>query len=200
MPIDIFICICWVSISQHMKTILTVLILQSLVLLFQANANEFRFHMMEGCTGIPSTVLDQNGKITTIRFSKDSDSDAVATLNALISQDNIWGTYAPQKDTRGVTWDQGIILSGSFTSAVKKTPYIPNGSSLESFREFKLTGIKIKFPFAVWKETTEDLYPPMILELHFELRSLIPKGLVVNGKSLDLAKYELHSDHTTTSK
>ena len=174
--------------------IIIVVLLQGIAAVLRADDARFRFQRMEGCTGIPTQISDGKGKITTVVLAKDSDPAAMAILRALISQQGVWGSFAPTKDPRGITWDQGIVLIGSFISETKRTPYVLHGADPEPYKEFKVNGITIEFPFARFVETNEaSVDSPLVVEFHLELRSLIPKGLVVNGKHLDLRKYESKS-------
>ena len=171
------------------------ILLQGVAATLKADDSRFRFHRMEGVTGIPTEVSDEKGTITTVVLSKDSDPAAMAILNALIGQQGVWGSLAPEKDPRGVTWDQGIVLMGAFASVIKRTPDQPNAAAPEPYREFKISGINIEFPFARWVETdkADPVDTPYVVEFHLELRSLIPNGIIVDGKSLDLKKYESKS-------
>lgn len=170
--------------------------LQCCAAIVSASDSRFRFHRLEGATTVhPYEVADADGRVTTIVLSKDSDAASVAILTALIGQKGIWGSLAPEKDPRGITWDQGIILIGSFVSEPMRVPHIPNGAAEGPYREFKVNKINIEFPFARWVETDEDdpVDTPYVVEFHLELRSLIPKGVTLEGKSIDLRGYETKS-------
>ena len=178
------------------RVLLLIAWLQCTVAMAFAGDARFRFHRLEGATTVhPYEVADAEGKNTTIVLSKDSDAASVAILNALIGQQGIWGSLAPKKDPRGITWDQGIILIGSFVSEPKRLPQIPNGAAEGPYREFKINKINIEFPFARWVETDENdpVDTPYVVEFHLELRSLIPQGILLEGKAIDLRSYETKS-------
>ncbi len=180
-----------------MKRVLLLLAwLQCTVAMAFADDARFRFHRLEGATTVhPYEVANAEGKNTTIVLSKDSDAASVAILNALIGQQGIWGSLAPKKDPQGITWDQGIILIGSFVPEPKRLPEVPNGAAEGPYQEFKINKINIEFPFARWVETDENdpVDTPYVVEFHLELRSLIPKGILLEGKAIDLRSYETKS-------
>lgn len=180
-----------------MKSLILMLTLvHGTVAMLGADESRFRFHRLEGATTVhPYEVADEKGKVTTVVLSRDSDAASMAILNALIRQQGIWGSLALMKDSRGITWDQGIVLIGSFVSEPKRPPYIPNGAAEGPYREFKITKINVEFPFARWVETDKDdpVDTPSVVEFHLELRSLIPSGIILDGKPLDLRNYETKS-------
>lgn len=170
--------------------------LHSMVALLNADDSRFRFYYIEGATtNYPDIVVDEKGVRTSVELSKDSDPASVAILNALIKQPGIWGSAAPEKDSRGITSDQGIVLIGSFVSEQIQPPSIPNGAADGPYRKFKITKINVEFPFARWVATDKEdpVDTPYIVEFHFELRSLIPKGILLDGKAIDLRTYEAKS-------
>jgi len=167
-----------------------------MIAMLKAEDSRFRFYYIEGATtNYPDSVVDEKGKRTTIELSDGSDPASVAILKALINQNGIWGSAAPKKDSRGITWDQGIILIGSFASEPIQPPRIPNGASDGPYRKFKISKINIELPFARWVETDKKdrINSPYVVEFHLELRSLIPKGIVIDGQSLNLKSYEAQS-------
>jgi len=175
--------------------IITVALFQTFTFGLLAEDLRYRFHCMQGTTGIPTQVSDAQGKVTTVKLAKDSDPASSALLDALIGQQGIWGSLKPDKDARGVTWDQGIVLIGRFSSEAMTTEGGANKAAQEPYREFKISGISIELPFARWVETdkTDPIDTPYVLEFHFELRSLIPSALLVEGKPLNLKQYESKS-------
>lgn len=181
-----------------MKTLLLILTLvHGTVAMLGADESRFRFHRLEGATTVhPYEVADEKGKVTAVVLSKDSDAASMAILNALIRQQGIWGSHALKKDSRGITWDQGIVLIGSFVSEPKRLPHVPNGAAEGPYREFKVIKINVEFPFARWVETDKNdpVDTPYVVEFHLELRSLIPSGIILEGKPIDLRNYETRSN------
>ena len=170
--------------------------LHSMAALLYADDSRFRFYYIEGATtNYPDYVVDDMGVHTSVELSKDSDPASLAILNALISQPGIWGSAEPEKDPRGITSDQGIVLIGSFVSEPIQPPVIPNGAADGPYRKFKITKINVEFPFARWVATDKEdpVDTPYVVEFHFELRSLIPKGISLDGKAIDLRSYEAKS-------
>lgn len=180
-----------------MKSVFIVIVLlQSMIVMLKAEDSHFRFYYIEGATtNYPDSVVDEKGERTTVKLSKDSDPGSVAILSALINQRGIWGSAAPKKDPRGITWDQGIILIGSFVSEPIQPPTIPDGAADGPYRAFKISKINIELPFARWVETDkkDPVDTPYVVEFHLELRSLIPEGIFIDGRALDLRNYEAKS-------
>lgn len=178
-----------------MKRLMTMLLLGGAMAL-QADEARFLFRRLEGATTrFPYEIADGNGKVTTVILTEDSDPASLAILKALIRQRGVWGTFAPEKDPRGITSAQGIVLTGSFTSEPMMPASIPNGAADGPYRDFKVSGIQVEFPFVRWVETDKEdpVDTPVVAEFHFELRSLIPSGVSVNGVPVDLRKYESKS-------
>jgi len=159
-----------------MKNLLIVVaLLHIMIVMLKAEDSHFRFYYIEGATtNYPDSVVDEKGKRTTVELSRDSDPASMAILRALINQRGIWGSAAPKKDPRGITWDQGIILIGSFVSEPIQPPIIPDGAADGPYREFKISKINIELPFARWVETDKNdpVDTPYVVEFHLELRSL----------------------------
>ncbi len=55
-------------------------------------------------------------------------------------------------------------------------------------REFRVNKIEVDFLFARWVETDQNdlVDTPYVAEFHFELRSRIPSGIILEGKPIDL--------------
>ena len=162
----------------------------------QVHAGErYRFHCGDGITGISTSVSDKAGAETTIRFAEDSDKRAMFLLNNLIDLEGISGSLKPQRDTRGVSWDQAIVLVGDFSSPEKKTVATANAPAQEAYREFKVTDIELHFPFAQWIQIDKDdpIDSPYSLMFHFSARSLFPNGLKYQGRDLALERFEKRS-------
>ena len=175
---------------------IVVALLQSMAAMLEAQESRFRFHYLEGATtSYPDRVVDEQGKSTTVELSEDSDPSSVSILKALINQRGIWGSVAPKKDPRGFTWDQGIILIGSFVSAPIQPQLVPDGAYEGPYQKFKISKIEVEFPFARWVETDKEdpVGTPYVVEFHLELRSLIPRGIMMNGAQLNLRDYEVES-------
>lgn len=154
-------------------------------------AGDFRYHHNDGCTGMGNSVIDAEGNITTIAFSKDSDSTALHVLRELLTA-QIYGTLEPAK-CWGVLSDQQISLSGDFTSGVLHSKAEPNGAPSEPYQEFKVTGIKVAFPFyhVVVAPGGNEIDGPFMMHVHFSFKTLLPKGMQKDGIAIDLTKHTL---------
>ena len=161
-----------------------------LVLLAAASVSfgaDFRYYNMS-TTGMGNVVIDASGKETTILISETSDAEALAIIDAL-QADDICGTRSVDNG-HGVPFDQHIILVGEFTSKVKRTKYSPHAAVVEPYRDFKITGIRVVFPFSRFpKPKSGELEGPYILETHFGFDTLFPTGIKVAGKPIDLTKH-----------
>src|SRR5688572_11383971 len=124
--------------------LLSLLVAQISAAACHAEDAQFRFHRAVGVTGLACEVSDGAGKRTTIKFVDESNPKAQFLLDSLLSNEGVWGALSPEVDPRGITWDQGIILIGGFSSEEKITPYIENGAAQEPYRDFKLSGIKVQ--------------------------------------------------------
>jgi hypothetical protein len=156
---------------------------------WNAAAEEFRFKCIES-TGLCDSVYDAHGKETTIIIADDSDRECLALFKAL-QQKRVYGTQGVEEDVRGVKWDQAIILTGEFTSGIKRTKSGPNTAPSEEYRDFKITSLKIRFPLSRFVEISEGnvIDGPIIMETHFGFDSLFPGGVKFNGKLIDLSKH-----------
>ena len=178
------------------KLFIVLALLQSMAAMLKAQESRFRFHYIEGATtSYPDRVVDEKGVSTTVELSEDSDPASLAILKALINQRGIWGSVAPKKDSRGFTWDQGVILIGSFVSAPIQPEAVQDGAHEGQYRKFEFSRIEVEFPFARWVETDKEdpVGTPYVVEFHLELRSLIPKGIEIAGRQLTLRSYEVES-------
>ena len=160
------------------------------LLIFQAvtHAGEFRYVHIEGATGICNFLYDSKGRKIPIEFGKHPNKDADTILNALLDV-GIYGTRTPQND-RGCQWNQEIILIGDLSKDWDNTS-IAN-TPAENYREFTLRDIKLSFPFARWVQIRNKQWPvegPIKLEIHFEIDSLFPDGLKVDGKRIELTNH-----------
>jgi len=152
---------------------------------FTACAAEFRFFHNDSTTGICNTLYDAKGMRTDIVITKDSAPEPRAVLNALLDK-YIFGTRG-WESRDGMKWQQGIILLGEFASPTRYT----RSRSPEKYREFRLTGIKVAFPMTRFVDAAgvESIDPPMVMETYFGFDSLFPRGIMVNGKRLELNKF-----------
>lgn len=151
------------------------------------HADEYRFQCMGAVTGLCDHVYNKDGEKTAIKI--DFANREAAEVFLALQKKRIYGTQ-DFEDHMGVRWEQGIILIGDFTSEVKHTPAGPNTAASEPYRDFRCTGIKIKFPVWRFQEAVADqVDPPVFLETHFSFDSLFPQGLAVNGKPIDLSRH-----------
>ena len=136
--------------------------------------------------GLTDVISDSKGIGTSIRFDDASDAAAMEVWGALMNAE-INGTQAPCK-YNGLLFDQPIIFTGEFTSEVLHTPAGPSGS--EPYRVFKVTGLRIGFPFSRlrYPKGSRDA-ERTVLETHFGFGSLFPKGIKLNGKKIDLSSF-----------
>ena len=158
-------------------------------------AEDYRFRCIGETTGLCDYVYDAQGKETTIIIAKDSDPECLALFKAL-QQKRIYGTKGVEDHT-GVKWEQAIILTGEFTSKSKRTKSAPNMAPSEEYRDFKITGLKIRFPISRFVEIREgvEIDGPVLTETHFGFESLFPQGVKFVGKTIDLGKHvEQRSD------
>jgi len=160
-----------------------------------AEAGEYRFRCIE-TTGLCDLVYDAQGKETTIIIARDSDPECLVLFKAL-QQKRIYGTRGLEDHT-GVKWEQAIILTGEFTSKPKRTKSAPNMAPSEEYRDFKITGLKIRFPVSRFVEILEEseVDGPIIMETHFGFDSLFPQGLKIMGKTIDLSKHMVENSET----
>jgi hypothetical protein len=153
-------------------------------------AEEFRFVHKE-TTGLSSFVNTRGDKEIAIVITKDSDANAVALLDALL-QKQIYGTKDTE-DRQGAKLEQAIFLSGEFTSETKRTASGTNTAMPEDYRDFRITGIKIRFPISRLNVAAggNPIDGPMILETHFSFASLFPTGFDLHGKPVEFSKHTM---------
>lgn len=151
-------------------------------------ADEYRFRCIEAI-GLCDLVYDAKGKETTIIIDHDSDPECLALVKAL-QQKRIHGTKGVE-DHMGFKWEQAIFLTGEFTSKIKRTDSGPNTAPSEEYRDFKISGLKIRFPLSQFVEIQEGnvIDGPIIMETHFGFDSLFPQGVKFVGKAIDLSKH-----------
>ena len=154
-----------------------------------AAADEYRFRCIGETTGLCDFVNDAQGRQTTIIIADDSDPECLVLFKAL-QQKRIYGTKGVEDHT-GVKWEQVIILTGEFTSKPKFTKSGPGTGGSEEYRDFKNTGLKIRFPVSRFVEIQEEgeFDGPILMETHFGFESLFPQGLKFVGKTIDLSKH-----------
>ena len=164
------------------------LLLLCLLTAANASASEFRYRHLE-TTGLTDRVYDRAGVDTAIVFAKDSNVEFLAILRAL-SERQVYGTKGIERYL-GAHHEQGIILAGEFISKTKRTGGGPNTAVSEPYRDFRLTGVKVKFPLTRFElaPSGNPIDGPMILETHFGFNSLLPAGVLVNGKPVDLGRH-----------
>jgi hypothetical protein len=154
------------------------------------HAAEYRFEHKE-TTGLTDFVHSSHGAATAIKFTTDSAPEALALLEALM-QHQIYGTKSVQQH-RGTKWEQKIVLLGEFTSPKKQTPSGRTTAESESYRDFRITGLKVHFPISRFVSANSSNVPPEVLmETHFNFASLFPKGFSFKGKPLELEKYQIY--------
>lgn len=162
-----------------------------MILTASMHAGEYRFQCMGEVTGLCDHIYDKDGKDTTIKL--DFANRESAEVFRALQQKRIYGTK-DFEDHMGVRWEQAIILIGDFTSEVKHTPVGPNTAVSEPYRDFRVTGIKLKFP--VWRfqdaNLDDPVTSPVFMETHFSFESLFPQGLTANGKSIDFSKHSIN--------
>ena len=171
------------------------LLLFFIISIWPAEAGEYRFRCIGEVTGLCDFVYDAQGKETTIIIARDSDPECLALFKAL-QQKRVHGTKGVEDHT-GAKWEQAIILTGDFTSKTKRTQSAPNMAVSEEYRDFKITGLKIRFPISRFVEIPEGnvIDRPIIMETHFGFESLFPQGVKIMGKTIDLSKHvEQRSD------
>lgn len=151
-------------------------------------ATEYRFRHAE-TTGLCDFVCDSQGRETTIVIASNSDSECLALLKAL-QQKRVYGTKG-MEDHMGIKWEQAVFLTGEFASKPKRTESGPNTASPEEYRDFKITGLEVRFPLSRFIEIPEGnvIDGPIIMETHFGFDSLFPQGVKFVGKPIDLSKH-----------
>ena len=159
-------------------------------------AEDYRFRCIGETTGLCDFVYDAQGKETTIIISENSDPECLVLFKAL-QEKRVHGTKGVE-DHLGVKWEQAILLTGEFTSKTKRTKSAPNMAASEEYRDFKITGLKIKFPLSRFVEIPEGnvIDGPVIMETHFGFDSLFPQGLKIMGKTIDLSKHVAQTSET----
>ncbi len=171
---------------------ITFLLLQILGVL----GGEYRFVCLGEVTGLCDRIYDKEGKETTIKIDY-ADPESAEIFLAL-QKKRMYGTKGFE-DHMGIKWEQGIYLVGDFTSEAKRTQEGPNTAPSELYRDFRMTGIKLAFPVWRFQEALiDEVDPPVFMEIHFGFDTLLPKGLILNGKNIDLKKHAL--DYTQLEK
>lgn len=155
-----------------------------------AVADEYRYHLI-ATTGLQERVFDQQGKETTIVFSKDSDSEARFILEKLLELGGINGTKGMDQ-WHGVPFDQAIILKGKLEPKIQKTESAPNTAQSEDYQEFKLEEVMVRFPLV--RRRPGKVFDTAFLETHFSFDTLFPEGLAFKGTKVDLAKHTAKSE------
>lgn len=167
-----------------------------LLFLTTGHAGEFRFEHWEGCTGVCHVLYDGKGPAIPIRFSKQGNKEADAILDALLSA-GAYGERGVQEDSRGVKWTQEIVLVGELSKEKKLVETSESGVTAGgSYQEFTLKDIKLVFPFSRWVTVKNERWPvegPVILETHFDIDSIFPDGLKLDGKDIELRKHTYKS-------
>ena len=156
-----------------------------------AYADEFRYYHAGYDQGISNTVIDSKGKKTLIIFTEDSDAESLALVDAL-QEGEMAGTPKAQI-LWGAHFDQRIIVTGEFASVLK--PHQQGPIPADWCRDFKLTGIKIVFPFYrfVTAPKGNEIDGPFLIEVHLGMNTLFPDGLKVHKNPIDLKKHSLES-------
>jgi hypothetical protein len=156
-----------------------------------AGAEEYRYRHLDGVTGLGNVVVDSKGKETTIVITKDSDEKSLAVLDAFHDA-QMFGTEKPHT-IRGAYFEQHLILLGEFTSDEKRTTYVENGAAPEPYRDFKVTGFKVVFPFYRFVTATKgnDMDGPFLIEVHFGFDTLFPDGISFANKPIDLQHHSV---------
>ena len=150
-----------------------------------ATADDYRY-CGRVCTGLQETVVDALGKRTTIIFSKDSNPEAQFLLENLLNEGRIHGTPGMQK-WHGVLFEQAILIKGTLHSKVQRTPCLPNRAAAEDYQEFTLEKVMVRFPLMMIAEGEQ--FDTGYVETHISFATLFPKGLVFEGRKIDLDKH-----------
>lgn len=157
-----------------------------------AQAGEYRFNCMGEVTGLCDRIY-KDGKEVTVKLDF-VDRESAAVFLAL-QKKQIYGTKGID-DHMGVKWEQGIFLVGELASETKRTQGGPNTAGSQEYREFRVSGIKLKFP--VWRfqecEGDDPTTRPVFLEAHFGFESLYPQGLLHEGKQITWNKHTRAND------
>ena len=156
-----------------------------------ADAEEYRYRHLDGVTGLGNVVVDSKGEETTIVITKDSDEKSLAVLGAFHDA-QMCGTEKPHT-IRGAYFEQHLILLGEFTSAEKRTKYVENGAAPEPYRDFKVTGFKVVFPFYrfVTAKKGNEIDGPFLIEVHFGFDTLFPDGISFANNPIDLQHHSV---------
>lgn len=152
------------------------------------HADEYRFMCMGEVTGLCDQVYDQKGQATTVKL--DFASPETAAVFLALQKKRIYGTKGFD-DHLGVAWEQGVYLTGEFTSEIRRTKTMINSAPPEPYRQFKVTGLRLNFPVWRFQEILEDptVDGAVMMEVHFGYETLFPKGLTLKDHSIDLTKF-----------
>lgn len=162
-----------------------VVVLFTLLVMPRLMADEFRYSRAVA-TGIQERILGADGKETVITFSGKGDAEAGFLLTKLLEPGGVSGTTNAEM-RKGAFFDQTIILSGTLLPKIHRSASGPDMTAAESYQEFIMDGLKIRFPFVRHRqmEAADSGY----LETHFAFDTLFPEGLEFGGKSIDFRKY-----------
>lgn len=173
---------------------LSMLLLVLFGFVLRAGGEDFRFRCMGETTGLCDFLCDAAGKETTIKISSDSNPECLVLFKALQTK-RVYGTKGLENH-EGAKWEQAIILTGEFLSPLKWTESGPNTAPSEQYRDFKITGLKVRFPLSRFVDATDVIAGPVIMETHFGFDSLFPQGLRLTGKLIDLGKHTAKKSDT----
>lgn len=148
-------------------------------------ADEYRYNLMV-TTGLQERVFDQEGKETTIAFSKKSDEEALFVLTQLTGLGGINGMMEAG-EWNGVPIEQVIILKGKLNPQVQRTLSGPTTATAENYQVFILETVLVQFP--IMRLRGGVLFDMGYLETHFSFETLFPKGLTFDGETVDFHKY-----------
>lgn len=158
-------------------------------------AGEYRYNLM-ATTGLQEQVFDVKGKATTIIFSPKSDPKAQFLLTKLLELGGINGT-AKKLTSRGIAYDQAILLRGKLGPKIHKTSSGPGLPSAEEYQEFVLVEVFVRFPLSRWREG--KVFDSGFLETHFNFDTLFPDGLSYKGNKIELYKHIKQSEQGAAS-
>lgn len=160
-----------------------------------AAADEYRYNLM-ATTGIQERVFDQQGKGTTIVFSKGSDPEARFILDKILELGGINGTKG-KDEWHGAPFDQAIILKGKLEPKILRMPSAPNTAESEEYQEFKLEEVMVRFPLV--RHRPGKAFDTAFLETHFSFSTLFPEDLIFDGTKVDFDKHTAKSEQAAPS-
>lgn len=167
---------------------LVLLVTEFAITPYWGGLKEFRF-VHEKTTGLANSVCTDGKRKTSIVITKDSDPESVALLDALIAT-GIHGTNGGQF-YMGVKWEQTVMLVGEFVSEPKRTEGAPDASLREAYRDFRVKDIKVIFPLSRLEtaQGANQIGGSKILVTHFSFASILPNGVALHGKPIDLGRH-----------